>query len=92
MAFTPQSRKDVEGSLFLVKRRSQPRFQFIILNKKSAGGRHACFGVVCAGRPHVLLRWGMAGTRVELLPGPWSTPVCLLSLVHTHSVCLILQP
>ncbi len=33
-----QSRKDVEGSLFLVKRRSQPRFQFVILNKKSAGG------------------------------------------------------
>ena len=33
-----QARKDVEGSLFLVKRRSQPRFQFIILNKKSAGG------------------------------------------------------
>ena len=32
-----QSRKDVEGSLFLVKRRLQPRFQFIILNKKSAG-------------------------------------------------------
>ncbi|GAB4813797.1 hypothetical protein N2152v2_000843 [Parachlorella kessleri] len=30
------SRKDVEGSLFLVKRRAQPRFQFIILNKKSA--------------------------------------------------------
>ncbi|PSC74420.1 mRNA-decapping enzyme isoform B [Micractinium conductrix] len=30
------SRKDVEGSLFLVKRRLQPRFQFIILNKKSA--------------------------------------------------------
>lgn len=38
----PQSRKDVEGSLFLVKRRSQPRFQFIILNKKSAGGRCSC--------------------------------------------------
>jgi hypothetical protein len=34
-----QSRKDVEGSLFLVKRRAQPRFQFIILNKKSAGTR-----------------------------------------------------
>lgn len=32
-----QSRKDVEGSLFLAKRRVQPRFQFIILNKKSAG-------------------------------------------------------
>lgn len=27
----------MEGSLFLVKRRTQPRFQFIILNKKSAG-------------------------------------------------------
>jgi hypothetical protein len=32
-----QSRKDVEGSLFLVKRRCQPRFQLMILNKKSAG-------------------------------------------------------
>ncbi|KAK9812955.1 hypothetical protein WJX72_006381 [[Myrmecia] bisecta] len=29
------ARKDVEGSLFLLKRKSQPRFQFIILNKKS---------------------------------------------------------
>ncbi|KAK9840834.1 hypothetical protein WJX81_007923 [Elliptochloris bilobata] len=28
-------RKDVEGSLFLLKRRTNPRFQFIILNKKS---------------------------------------------------------
>jgi hypothetical protein len=31
------SRKDVEGSLFLVRRQSHPRFQLIILNKKSAG-------------------------------------------------------
>lgn len=38
---SPQSRKDVEGSLFLVKRRVQPRFQFVILNKKSAGARAA---------------------------------------------------
>jgi hypothetical protein len=30
------SRKDVEGSLFLVRRQSHPRFQLIILNKKSA--------------------------------------------------------
>lgn len=28
------SRKDVEGSLFLVKRKSSPRFRFVILNKK----------------------------------------------------------
>ncbi len=32
-----QERKDVEGSLFLLKRRTNPRFQFIILNKKSQG-------------------------------------------------------
>ena len=31
------ARKDVEGSLFVVKRSSQPRFQMVILNKKSAG-------------------------------------------------------
>ena len=30
------TRKDVEGSLFLVKRRGSPRFQIVILNKKSA--------------------------------------------------------
>lgn len=40
-----QSRKDVEGSLFLVKRRSQPRFQYIILNKKSAGCNMVCCAV-----------------------------------------------
>eukprot|EP00245_Coleochaete_scutata_P008705 TRINITY_DN270_c0_g1_i1.p1 TRINITY_DN270_c0_g1~~TRINITY_DN270_c0_g1_i1.p1 ORF type:complete len:363 (-),score=61.22 TRINITY_DN270_c0_g1_i1:459-1547(-) len=28
-------RKDVEGSLFVVKRRSQPRFQFIVMNRRS---------------------------------------------------------
>jgi len=28
-------RKDVEGSLFVVKRRTQPRFQFIVLNQRS---------------------------------------------------------
>ncbi|KAL3755606.1 hypothetical protein ACJRO7_002629 [Eucalyptus globulus] len=30
------SRKDVEGSLFVVKRNTQPRFQFIVLNRRSA--------------------------------------------------------
>lgn len=33
---TQWSRKDVEGSLFVVKRRGLPRFRFVILNKKSA--------------------------------------------------------
>mmetsp|Transcript_14784 Transcript_14784/g.28609 ORF Transcript_14784/g.28609 Transcript_14784/m.28609 type:complete len:144 (-) Transcript_14784:2153-2584(-) len=30
-------RRDVEGSLFVVKRSTQPRFQFIILNRLSPG-------------------------------------------------------
>ena len=30
-----QARKDVEGSLFLKKRRTHPTYQFTILNKKS---------------------------------------------------------
>lgn len=29
------SRKDVEGSLFVVKRRTKPRFQFIVMNRRS---------------------------------------------------------
>ncbi|KAH0996757.1 hypothetical protein GBA52_020621 [Prunus armeniaca] len=29
------SRKDVEGSLFVVKRNAQPRFQFIVMNRRS---------------------------------------------------------
>ncbi|KAK7284831.1 hypothetical protein RJT34_19584 [Clitoria ternatea] len=29
------SRKDVEGSLFVVKRNSQPRFQFIVMNRRN---------------------------------------------------------
>lgn len=29
------SRKDVEGSLFVVKRRTPPRFQFIVMNRRS---------------------------------------------------------
>jgi len=29
------ARKNVEGSMFVVKRRSQPRFQFIVLNQRS---------------------------------------------------------
>jgi hypothetical protein len=33
-----QERKNVEGPLFLVKRRTQPRFQLIVLNKMSAAG------------------------------------------------------
>uniref|UniRef100_A0A0C9QV86 TSA: Wollemia nobilis Ref_Wollemi_Transcript_7180_1598 transcribed RNA sequence n=1 Tax=Wollemia nobilis TaxID=56998 RepID=A0A0C9QV86_9CONI len=32
---TQWSRKDVEGSLFVVKRRTQPRFQFIVMNRRS---------------------------------------------------------
>ncbi|ONK56995.1 uncharacterized protein A4U43_C10F15460 [Asparagus officinalis] len=30
------SRKDVEGSLFVVKRNTQPRFQFIVMNRRNA--------------------------------------------------------
>ncbi|KAF7818815.1 mRNA-decapping enzyme-like protein [Senna tora] len=30
------SRKDVEGSLFVVKRNAQPRFQFIVMNRRNA--------------------------------------------------------
>uniref|UniRef100_A0A2P2LYS1 mRNA-decapping enzyme-like protein n=1 Tax=Rhizophora mucronata TaxID=61149 RepID=A0A2P2LYS1_RHIMU len=29
------SRKDVEGSLFVVKRNKQPRFQFIVMNRRN---------------------------------------------------------
>uniref|UniRef100_A0A2P2LYT1 Uncharacterized protein mRNA-decapping enzyme-like protein n=1 Tax=Rhizophora mucronata TaxID=61149 RepID=A0A2P2LYT1_RHIMU len=29
------SRKDVEGSLFVVKRNAQPRFQFIVMNRRN---------------------------------------------------------
>ncbi|XP_020081294.1 mRNA-decapping enzyme-like protein [Ananas comosus] len=29
------SRKDVEGSLFVVKRNTQPRFQFIVMNRRN---------------------------------------------------------
>lgn len=32
-----QSRKDVEGSLFVVKRNTQPRFQFIVMNRRNTG-------------------------------------------------------
>ena len=32
----------MEGSLFLLKRRTSPRFQFIILNKKSQGKCAVC--------------------------------------------------
>lgn len=31
----PQSRKNVEGTLFVVKRRTLPRFQFVVLNRLS---------------------------------------------------------
>ncbi|CAA0810707.1 mRNA-decapping enzyme-like protein [Striga hermonthica] len=33
---TQWSRKDVEGSLFVVKRNTQPRFQFIVMNRRNA--------------------------------------------------------
>jgi hypothetical protein len=32
-----QQRKNIEGSLFLIKRRTQPRFQMLVLNKLSTG-------------------------------------------------------
>ncbi|CAL9075893.1 unnamed protein product [Musa textilis] len=38
------SRKDVEGSLFVVKRNTQPRFQFIVMNRRNAGIRLVLFG------------------------------------------------
>ncbi|GAY65286.1 hypothetical protein CUMW_239920 [Citrus unshiu] len=31
------SRKDVEGSLFVVKRNTQPRFQFVVMNRRNTG-------------------------------------------------------
>lgn len=66
------SRKDVEGSLFLVKRRSQPRFQFIILNKKSAVGTDNFVEDVHGGfqcevqKPYVLYR-----NRANEVVGIW---------------------
>lgn len=33
-----QERKNIEGTLFLVKRRTLPRFQIIVLNKLATGG------------------------------------------------------
>lgn len=45
-----QARKDVEGSLFVVKRRSQPRFQFVVLNQRSTGApctAHICLSHHC---------------------------------------------
>ncbi|PWA99256.1 mRNA-decapping enzyme-like protein [Artemisia annua] len=30
-------RKDVEGSLFVIKRNTQPRFQFIVMNRRNTG-------------------------------------------------------
>lgn len=36
-SFSLQSRKDVEGSLFVVKRNTQPRFQFIVMNRRNTG-------------------------------------------------------
>ena len=41
-----QTRKDVEGSLFLLKRQTQPRFKIIILNKKSQG-KHNSEAAAC---------------------------------------------
>ncbi|KAL4450574.1 hypothetical protein ABPG77_000930 [Micractinium sp. CCAP 211/92] len=66
------SRKDVEGSLFLVKRRSQPRFQFVILNKKSAVGTDNFVEDVHGGfqcevqKPYVLYR-----NRANEVVGIW---------------------
>jgi hypothetical protein len=42
-----QQRKNIEGSLFLIKRRSQPRFQMLVLNKLSTG--EAAAGTAAAG-------------------------------------------
>uniref|UniRef100_A0A7C9A280 5'-(N(7)-methyl 5'-triphosphoguanosine)-[mRNA] diphosphatase n=1 Tax=Opuntia streptacantha TaxID=393608 RepID=A0A7C9A280_OPUST len=35
------SRKDVEGSLFVVKRNTQPRFQFIVMNRRNTEQRQS---------------------------------------------------
>ncbi len=37
-----QHRKNIEGTLFLIKRRTQPRFQMIVLNKLSTGETSLC--------------------------------------------------
>eukprot|EP00887_Chlorella_sp_A99_P001721 scaffold8.g1721.t1 len=62
------SRKDVEGSLFLVKRRSQPRFQFVILNKKSADNfvEDVMGGFQCEVQPPYLLYRNKAGEVVGI--------------------------
>ena len=61
---TQWSRKNVEGSLFVVKRHGSPRFRFIILNKKSAdnfvedvGGGFQCE----VKEPYVLYRSSAGG-------------------------------
>ncbi|KAF4397342.1 hypothetical protein G4B88_027082 [Cannabis sativa] len=37
------SRKDFEGSLFVVKRNTQPRFQFIVMNRRNTGSHSYSF-------------------------------------------------
>ena len=41
-AFGIQTRKNVEGSLFLLKRRKAPRFQMMVLNKLATGESVRC--------------------------------------------------
>jgi hypothetical protein len=46
-----QQRKNIEGSLFLIKRRTQPRFQMLVLNKLSTGAMVSAAGAVSSSWP-----------------------------------------
>lgn len=56
--FAPQeqkwARKGVEGTLFIIKRRSQPSYQYIVLNKKSQGESMAPEELKCSSIAPVL--------------------------------------
>ncbi|KAH0453179.1 hypothetical protein IEQ34_017503 [Dendrobium chrysotoxum] len=78
------SRKDVEGSLFVVKRNTQPRFQFIVMNRRSTGRDVELFlaFITCFSHLEALLDINLKRTmHIEIG-----------ALLHRHSWDLISSP
>jgi hypothetical protein len=66
-----QQRKNIEGSLFLIKRRTQPRFQMLVLNKLSTGAVVCTTAAVSSIWPTrtawgVLSKWSSCITYMKL--------------------------
>ena len=81
----PQQRKNVEGSLYLLKRRTNPRFQMMVLNKLTTGWQASHFLVSFLPKPLNVFEIHPLFAALQRTMRKWCTAACTLKSMHRTS-------